>query len=317
MTDDNSPKDQSSESSTTNPCDATNPSDVADAGLNAPAAVAPKRENIWLNIGLNVLIPSVLLSKGEDWFEAIGLFRIIERLGVESVNKPAVVLVVALLFPIAYGIYDFVTRRKYNFFSILGFVSILISGGVGLMKIDKDWIAVKEAAIPALFAIATLVSLWTPFPLIRTFLYNPEIFDVPKIETALAEKKNEANFDKLIKRCTMYLVGSFILSAILNYVLAKYLIHSETGTEAFNQELGKLTLWSWPVITVPSMAVMMYALMQLVGGIEKFTGYEMEDVVLVGAPKEKAKKADDAKPDDAKPDDAKPDDSEGAQPKAS
>ena len=128
------------------------------------------------------------------------------------------------------------------------------------MKIDKDWIAIKEAAIPALFAIATMVSLWTPFPLIRTFLYNPEIFDVPKIEAALVEKKNESNFDKLIKRCTMYLVASFVLSAILNYVLAKYLIRSETGTEAFNQELGKLTFWSWPVITVPSMAVMMYAL---------------------------------------------------------
>ena len=34
---------------------------------------------------------------------------------------------------------------------------------------------------------------------------------------------------------------------------------------------------------VPSMAVMMYTLMQLVDGIEKYTGYQMEDVLLVGA----------------------------------
>lgn len=239
-----------------------------------------------------MIVPSLLLSKGEDWLERFGVFDAVQRWGVETINKPAIVLVIALLFPIAYGIYDFAARRKYNFFSILGFVSILISGGVGLMKIDKDWIAIKEAAIPALFAIATLVSLRTPFPLIRTFLYNPEIFDVPKIEAALVEKKNESNFDDLIKRCTLYLVGSFVLSAILNYVLAKYLIRSETGTEAFNQELGKLTLWSWPVITVPSMAVMMYALMQLVGGIEKFTGYPMEEVVRVGAPPKKVASVD-------------------------
>lgn len=272
--------------------------DDSDRSEAKVAEVGPpaKRENLWLNIGLNVLLPSILLSKGEDWFEKLSVFERIQTVfqqlnlvdgsqGTASLNKPAIVLIVALAFPISYGIYDFVTRRKYNFFSILGFVSILISGGVGLMKIDKDWIAIKEAAIPALFAVATLVSLRTPFPLIRTFLYNPEIFDVPKIETALSERNSESVFDKLIARCTLYLVGSFVLSAILNYVLARYLIRSETGTEQFNQELGKLTLYSWPVITIPSMAVMMYALMQLVNGIERYTGYELEEVLLVGKPK--------------------------------
>ena len=176
----------------------------------------PKRENVWLNIGLNVVIPAVLLSKGKDWF---GL-------------DPKLVLVIALAFPVCYGIYDFVTRNKYNFFSVLGFVSILISGSVGLLELDKDWIAVKEAAIPALFAIAVLVSLKTPFPLIRTFLYTPEIFDVPKVESALKAKNNEAPFEKLMTRCTLYLAGSFVLSAVLNFALARYFIRSETGTAA-------------------------------------------------------------------------------------
>lgn len=130
-----------------------------------PDPAPPQRENIWLNIGLNVIIPSVLMSQGEQWF------------GLE----PAPLLIVALAFPLCYGIYDFATRGKYNFFSMLGFVSILISGGVGLLELDKDWIAIKEAAIPALFAIAILLSLKTSFPLVRTFLYSPELFDVPKV----------------------------------------------------------------------------------------------------------------------------------------
>ena len=239
----------------------------------------PKRENIWLNIGLNVVLPSVLMSKGKAW------------MGLE----PAPLLVVALAFPVCYGIYDLITRRKYNFFSILGFVSILISGGVGLLELDKDWIAVKEAAIPALFAIAVLVSLKTPFPLIRTFLYSPEIFDVPKIDSALDEKNNHSLFEKLMVRCTLYLAGSFVLSAVLNYVLARYFIRSETGTPEFVVEMGKMTFWSYPVILVPSMAVMMFTLLQLVKGIESYTGYEMDDVLLVGQPRDEKKKVDGSK----------------------
>ena len=226
----------------------------------------PKRENIWLNIGLNVIVPSVLMSKGSDWLSL----------------APAPLLVLSLAFPAAYGIYDFVTRRKCNFFSILGLVSILISGGVGLLELDKDWIAIKEAAIPALFAIAVLASLKTSFPLVRTFLYSPELFDVPKVEAALIENKNESQFEKLMTRCTLYLAGSFLLSAVLNYLLAKYFIRSETGSPEFVSEMGAMTFWSYPVIMVPTMAVMIFALNQLVNGIEKYTGFDLNDILIVG-----------------------------------
>lgn len=326
---------------------------------------ASKRENVWLNLGLNVVIPSLLMSKGEGWYrrlqardgetinvpsEIAGQSTDLQLLqwipkpdelveagdtlckignastsfvveapaqgslvplttigdGVELGSSlgavvdgglpafsPAVLLVVALAFPLGYGIYDFITRNKYNFFSMLGFVSILISGSVGLLQLDKDLIAIKEAAIPALFAIAVLVSLRTRFPLIRTLLYSPELFDVPKVEAALRERSNEKPFEQLMTRCTLYLAGSFILSAVLNYVLARYFIRSETGTAEFVKEMGNMTFWSWPIIMVPSMAIMMFALMQLVAGIEKYTGYEMEDVILVGNANNKntAKKA--------------------------
>lgn len=338
---------------------------------------ASKRENVWLNLGLNVLLPSLLMSKGEGWYrrlQAMGGASIdipadiagqsdnlqllqwlsksddlvkagdtLCKIGDDSASfliespaqgaliplasigdsvdlgsslgaivdgglpafSPAVLLVVALAFPVAYGIYDFVTRNKYNFFSMLGFVSILISGSVGLLQLDKDLIAVKEAAIPALFAIAVLVSLRTRFPLIRTLLYTPELFDVSKVEAALHERNNQKPFEQLMTRCTLYLAGSFILSAVLNYALARYFIRSETGTPEFVKEMGNMTFWSWPIIMVPSMAIMMFALMQLVGGIEKYTGYEMEDVILVGH--SKIKSPDSKSPDSKSPvDDAEP-----------
>ena len=46
-------------------------------------------------------------------------------------------LIVALVFPLGYGVYDFVRRRKTNFISVLGFVSVLLSGGLGLMKLGR------------------------------------------------------------------------------------------------------------------------------------------------------------------------------------
>lgn len=236
----------------------------------------PQRENIWLNIGLNVIIPSILMTKGKQWFDL----------------PPHWLLVVALAFPIVYGIYDFIVRKKYNFFSILGFVSILISGGVGILELKKEWIAIKEAAIPALFGIAVLVSLFTPFPLVRTFLYNPDIFDVEKIESALRARNNESAFEKLLVQCTIYLVASFVISAILNFALAKYTIRSETGTDAFVEEMGKMTFWSWPIVALPATAVMMFALFRLVKGIQNFTGYEIEDILLIDAPSKETGEAD-------------------------
>ena len=247
----------------------------------------PKRENIWLNLGLNVLIPSLLLTKGQQWLERLaekssavqGFLDLTAGWGLKT---SAVVLIIALAFPVIYGIYDFVVRRKYNFFSVLGFVSVLISGGIGLLELNKDWVAIKEAAIPALFAIAVVASLKTPFPLIRTFLFTPEIFDVPKIETALVEKGQQQPFEKLMARCTLMLSGSFVFSAVLNFFLAKYFIRSETGTDEFTVELGKMNFWSWPVITLPSMVIMFYILNQLLNGIHEYTGYDLEDVMHIG-----------------------------------
>ena len=77
-----------------------------------------------------------------------------------------------------YGIYDLIVRRKWNFFSILGLFSILLTGGLGLLGISPFWFAVKEAAIPLTFGLAVLGSVFTPYPLVRTFLYNDKMIDV-------------------------------------------------------------------------------------------------------------------------------------------
>lgn len=225
---------------------------------------AQKRENIWINLILNVVLPSLLLTQGG------------KRLHLD----PAPVLIMALSLPLIYGIYDFVTRKKVNMFSIIGFVSVLITGAVGLFEnIDTQWIAVKEAAVPLLFAVAIYASSFTKKPLIRSLLFSPELFDVDLIEQSLNEQGTRDDFEKVISSCTIWVVGSFLLSAVLNYSLAEWLVKSPSGTDAFNAEIGKMTALSWPVIALPTTGVMMVALVKLMRGIETATGHNLDDVL--------------------------------------
>lgn len=224
---------------------------------------APKRENLFLNLILNIVIPTVILTK----------FSGPEELG------PQWGIIVALAFPIVYGVKDYFRAHKINFFSALGVFSVTMTGGMSLLEIDPQYIAIKEAAIPALFGLATLISLKTRYPLVKTFLYNDVVMATDRIEAALLERGNKANFEKTLVNASWMLAGSFLLSSILNYVLARMLLVSAPGTEAFNAELGKMTALSFPVIAVPAMIIMMFALFYLFRSIKRLTELDLEDII--------------------------------------
>jgi hypothetical protein len=70
--------------------------------------------------------------------------------------------------------------------------------------------------------------------------------------------------------------ASFVLSAILNYGLAKYLLVSAPGTAAFNEELAQMTALSYPVIALPCTIMLMLAIWYLFSQIGKVTGESIE-----------------------------------------
>jgi len=238
----------------------------------------PKKENTFLNLGFNILLPILILNKGKAWFGT--------QLEPFFENVAIGVLLIAVAFPVGYFIYDYFKRSKYNIFSILGLISVLLTGGIGILNIPTEWFAIKEAAIPFLLGIAVVVSLKTPYPLIRTLLYNPEIMNVERVQAALIEHKAEKDFEKLLANCTWLLAASFLLSAVLNFILARWIVVSPSGTDAFNAEVSKMMAWSWIVIAVPSIVIMMVALFKLMGGIKRMTGLELEQV-LHGAEEKK------------------------------
>ena len=220
----------------------------------------PPRENLLLNLGCNLAAPLLILSKGTD------------RLGA----MPALLL--ALAFPLGYGLYDFWRRRTFNFVSALGFARTLATGGLGLMRLEPFWFAVKEAAVPALIGLAVLVSQWARRPLVRQFLLNEQVVNLPRVQDAVDAHGRRTEFDALLRSGSWLLAASFGLSAVLNFALARHLITAPPDTPEFNAQYGRMLVWSWPVIVVPSMAMMMVALWRLVKGLERLTGLRLEEI---------------------------------------
>ena len=225
--------------------------------------VPAKHESLLVNLVCNLLIPTLILTK----------------LSSESYLGIKLAIVVALTFPIVYGVHDFFSRGKLNFFSALGVVSVSLTGGISLMELDAIYIAIKEASIPAIFGVATLLSLKTSQPLIHTFLLNEAILDLQNINRALATNGRMQEFDKLLVNASWILAGSFFLSSLLNYLLAVIILTAEPGTVAFNEQLGKMTALSFPVIALPAILVLTADLFYLFKGITRLTGIPLEDII--------------------------------------
>jgi len=243
-------------------------------------APAPKRENMLLNLGFNLILPIVILRKGDEWLgKPLG-----EALSIapDSAIIGSIILLLAILFPISYGILDLIRRRKWNFFSILGALSALLTGGIGLLPGATAFMfAVKESALPAILGLITIFTLRTKKPLVRLFLYNPEVIKVSLVDQKLVELGTKLDFDKLLIKCTWLIGLSFGVSAILNFILSRMIVVTEPGIDkiAFNDEVGRMMGWSLPVISVPCMIVSGYAFWLLIKGIKEFTGLSMEEVL--------------------------------------
>ena len=78
---------------------------------------AAKKNNQLIELIINIVIPSLILMK----------------LSAEQYLGTANALLLALAFPLGWGLYDLLRNRKTNFIAILGLVSILLTGGIGLL----------------------------------------------------------------------------------------------------------------------------------------------------------------------------------------
>ncbi|MEP3563362.1 MAG: VC0807 family protein [Marinobacter sp.] len=242
-----------------------------------PQSIPDHQPRPWIDLLVSIVIPSVILMK----------FSGDEHLG--SVNA----LIIGLAFPLSWGLFELIRYRKKNFIALLGLISVALTGGIGLLELDAGWLAIKEAAVPAVIGLAVLISTRTKYPLVRTLLYNPNVLDVDKIHQSLEERGSVDEFENRLLKASYFFAGTFLFSSIMNYVLAKWIVVSPAGTQAFNEELGRMTLVSYPMIAIPSMVMMLLIFWYLWRTIRRLTGHTLEEVMsphLIEKEKEKERK---------------------------
>ncbi len=229
----------------------------------------PKKENVLINLVCNLIVPTIVLM----------------RFSTDRWLGPMWGLVVAVSFPIGYGAYDLVVRRKTNLLSVLGTVSVLLSGGLGLLKVGGFWFAVKDAAIPVVIGLAVLLTARSKKSLIRELFFNEQLIDVDRINAALDARGERPAFDHLVRTASGWLAVTFLGCAGLNFALARSILRSPPGTPAFNEELGKMH-WLMPlVVAVPSMIAMMAIFWKLLNGVGTLTGLSSDDILRAEKPK--------------------------------
>lgn len=225
------------------------------------------KENPLLNLGINIVLPVVALKQ------------------LSGRIDPTYALIVALAFPVGYFIFDYLKFKKKNLMSILGFINILLTGGLALFNAKGIWFAVKEAAFPLILGLVVFFSRYTNKPLMKVFVYNNKFMDVKKIDNIVNEKENKAQFDLHFKKSTSLLAYSFFLSSILNYILARIIfteIDPSLTEKAYqillNDQIAKMTWVSFIVIAIPLTLFMLGIGVHLNNGLRRLTNLKTEEI---------------------------------------
>ena len=220
-----------------------------------------KKKQWRINLLVNIIIPVLILS----------YFSSPDRLW------PIVAFVVALLFPLTFGVYELRKERKRNLFSIIWLVNVLVTGWIGLFQGDVARVVVKETAVPLIFWIVVVGSLRTKTPLITMFLQAA--LDIEKLKEALVDHHSKTKFDRQMRQATRWLWASFFLSALLNFIVAATVLKHQPWTVEFNQEFARMTALSFPVIAIPMTLMLTAVLVYIFYTIQRDTKLDVMQFV--------------------------------------
>lgn len=230
------------------------------------------KESIWLNLGVNVILPTIILMKAQKWLVSSGIIA-------QENAKPIYFFAIAIALPLFYGIYDLAKRGKWNIFSIFGILNVLLTGTIGLFELSRGWIIAKEAGIPAILGLAILISAYTKKPLVKILIYNDTLLDTKKVAEALKERNNTAKFFDALKGATILISASFFASGIIQFFLAAMIYTENASAEEFNSQVGQMTWISYLVVLLPCMAITAAALFKILNAIKNLTGFTFEEVL--------------------------------------
>lgn len=207
----------------------------------------------------------------------------LEYLSEASRLGPFWALVVSSLLPLGYGVYCWWIKAGLNFFSVLGLVAVIVTGGLGLLKLSAFWFGIKEIAVPVLIGLAFPLSHRWDKPVISSMLFAPHLINERVLNESLDTAEKQSGFDQLLFQASMGMGVSMLLSAVLNFAMAIYLIgNKEPGSEAYVKAIGTLNWSSTLIIGAPMLGAIMLVLIRFLRGIYALTGLEKDDLIGPG-----------------------------------
>lgn len=221
------------------------------------------------NLIFNILLPVVILNKGSQWFPF----------------SETVLLLVALSFPVTYGLYEWFQYKTKNWLSVFGTLNVLFTGGLALLKVEGIWFAVKEAAFPALIGVFVWASSLTKKPFFKYLIQSSGAFNWPLITSHLRPEQQNM-LTGLFKKYTQMFSLSFFLSAVLNFFLALYIFSQESPAgvpvaEDLNQKIADITWLGFVVIGLPMTVIAVTIFWFFIKKLSHITGLSTEQILLM------------------------------------
>ena len=239
-----------------------------------------KTEKPLHSVLFNIFIPVLILKNGNKWLDKY--FGDTENIHnwMDYLDFPSLVFAIALIFPLAYFIYDFITRKNINVISILGFINILLTGGIGVfgskLGLTKNWFILKEGLLPLVIGFSLfLMSIFKKESFYNIFL-NELMFKKDKIINSIDDNL-KSQFDRVLKVTGYYFISGFVISSIIQFFLASMIVVSNPGDTSFNEEVSTMTWVSYIAVLLPTMIILGKGFMGLITGIEKLTGMKKEE----------------------------------------
>tara|TARA_B100000424_G_scaffold198494_1_gene155648 strand:- start:80 stop:823 length:744 start_codon:yes stop_codon:yes gene_type:complete len=246
-----------------------------------------EKESPLISICFNIFIPVLILKNGDNWIHKIlQLFDIAELplQVLDTINFSSIAFLIALIFPVAYFIYDFFERKNVNIISILGFINVLLTGGIGIFGerfgLSKNWFIVKEGALPSFIGLGLIILRKLRKNSFNKILLNDIIFDNHKINSSIKyEEQNE--FETIVHRAGSHFIVGLFMSSFIQFILASLIVTSNPGESSFNEQVATMTWVSFLAVFVITMSIVGKGYLDLISGIEKITSLKKEDFLKV------------------------------------
>ncbi len=236
-----------------------------------------QKGNVIVNFLVNFIIPIFFLTKYALFCDLIGSNGILFpfRLGTAHNQVAANALVLSLVFPVGYFFYSQYRYRQTNVISIFGFVSVLLTGVVGLFELSSQWMAIKDALIPFILGVLVLLSLRMRPSLLYRMVCNEDLMDVQLVQRSLCDNGTIRQWKRHFVITTILFFLSFMVSAVTHYVLAVVVL-----VDAFpsNEQIAQLMYLKYPYCVLPFAICIIFSVIFFFHGLTRLTKLSFEQI---------------------------------------